>query len=53
MHLTSKKLKKKTRQKKSSLQIIGKHEQSKKLMERDEQASHKINKMVNKYTNEI
>lgn len=53
MHLTSKKTEKEKRQKKSSLQITGKHEQSEKLMERDEQANHKINKMVNKYTNDI
>ena len=35
--MKTKKLKKKTRPKKKSLQIIGKHEQSEKLMERDEQ----------------
>ena len=43
MHLTSKKWQRK--QGNTTLQIIGKHEkQSEKLMEEDEQASHKIDK---------
>lgn len=53
MHLTSKTTEKENKTKKKPLQIIGKDEQSEKLMEKDEQASHKRNKMVNKYINDI